>query len=37
MPTIAGAGLVLVAVGLGAAMLPAWRAATVNPAEALHS
>jgi predicted permease len=35
-PTIALAGVVLVAVGLGAAMLPAWRAATVSPIEALR-
>ena len=35
-PTIALAGLVLVAVSLGAAMLPAWRAATVNPTDALR-
>ena len=30
-PTIAIAGVALAAVGLGAAMLPAWRAASVNP------
>jgi predicted permease len=35
-PTIAFAGLVLLAVSLSAAMLPAWRAATVNPADALR-
>ncbi len=36
VPTIALAGLVLIAVSLSAAMPPAWRAATVNPAEALR-
>jgi predicted permease len=35
-PTIALSGAVLVAVSLGAAMLPAWRAATVSPTEALR-
>jgi len=35
-PTIALAGVVLVAVSLGAALLPAWRAATVSPIEALR-
>ena len=36
VPTIAVAGLVLFAVSLSAALLPAWRAATVNPADALR-
>ena len=36
LPTIAIAGVVLVAVGLTAAMLPAWRAASVNPTDALR-
>jgi ABC-type antimicrobial peptide transport system permease subunit len=35
-PTIAIAAVVLIAVGLAAAMLPAWRAASVNPADALR-
>jgi putative ABC transport system permease protein len=35
-PTIVFAALVLVAVSMGAAMLPAWRAATVNPIDALR-
>ena len=35
-PTIAGAALILVAVSLSAAMLPAWRAASVNPIDALR-
>jgi hypothetical protein len=35
-PTIALAGVVLMAVSLGAAMLPAWRAATISPTEALR-
>jgi ABC-type lipoprotein release transport system permease subunit len=35
-PTLAIAGVVLAAVGLGAAMLPAWRAAPVNPTDALR-
>ena len=36
LPTIAIAGVVLAAVGLSAAMLPAWRAASVNPTDALR-
>jgi ABC-type antimicrobial peptide transport system permease subunit len=36
LPTIAIAGVVLAAVGLSAAMLPAWRAASVNPMDALR-
>jgi predicted permease len=36
LPTIAIAGGVLAAVGLSAALLPAWRAATVNPTDALR-
>lgn len=36
VPTIAIAGTVLAAVCLGAAMLPAWRAASVNPTDALR-
>ena len=36
MPTIAIAGGVLALVGFGAALLPAWRAATVSPVEALR-
>jgi putative ABC transport system permease protein len=35
-PTIVFAALVLVAASMGAAMLPAWRAATVNPTDALR-
>jgi predicted permease len=35
-PTIASASLVLALVALGAAMLPAWRAASVSPTEALR-
>jgi putative ABC transport system permease protein len=35
-PTIAIAAVVLIAVGLAAAMLPAWRAASVNPTDALR-
>jgi predicted permease len=35
-PTIASASLVLAVVALGAAMLPAWRAASVSPTEALR-
>jgi predicted permease len=35
-PTIVVAALVLAAVSLGAAMVPAWRAATVDPTEALR-
>jgi ABC-type lipoprotein release transport system permease subunit len=35
-PTVATATLVLALVGLCAAMLPAWRAASVNPTEALR-
>ena len=36
VPTIAVAGLVLACVGFGAALVPAWRAATVNPTDALR-
>ena len=36
LPTIAIAGVVLTVVGLSAAMLPAWRAASVNPTDALR-
>jgi predicted permease len=36
VPTIAAAGVVLAVVGLSAALLPAWRAATVNPIDALR-
>jgi predicted permease len=36
LPTIAIAGVVLAGVGLSAAMLPAWRAASVNPMDALR-
>jgi predicted permease len=35
-PTIIVAGVVLAIVGFGAALLPAWRAATVNPTDALR-
>jgi predicted permease len=35
-PTIAGASLLLALVALAAAMLPAWRAASVSPTEALR-
>ena len=35
-PTIAIAGAVLAIVGFSAALLPAWRAATVNPTDALR-
>jgi predicted permease len=35
-PTIAAASCLLTLVGLGAAMLPAWRAASVSPTEALR-
>jgi predicted permease len=35
-PTIAGAALLLALVALAAAMLPAWRAASVSPTEALR-
>jgi len=35
-PTIAVASLVLALVALAAAMLPAWRAASVSPTEALR-
>ena len=35
-PTIASASLVLAVVALGAAMLPAWRAASVSPTKALR-
>jgi predicted permease len=36
LPTIAAAAIVLAIVGLSAALLPAWRAATVNPTDALR-
>jgi predicted permease len=36
LPTIVVAGAVIAVVGFGAALLPAWRAATVNPIEALR-
>jgi ABC-type lipoprotein release transport system permease subunit len=36
-PTIALAALVLAVVALGAAMVPAWRASSVSPTEALHA
>lgn len=36
LPTIAAAGAVLALVGFSAALLPAWRAATVNPIDALR-
>jgi predicted permease len=36
VPTMVVAGVVLAIVALSAAMLPAWRAATVNPVEALR-
>jgi ABC-type lipoprotein release transport system permease subunit len=36
-PTIALATVVLTIVTLGAAMVPAWRAASVSPTEALHA
>lgn len=36
VPTIALAGAVLAAAGLGAALLPAWRAATVSPMDVLR-
>jgi ABC-type lipoprotein release transport system permease subunit len=35
-PTIAGASALLALVALAAAMLPAWRAASVSPTEALR-
>jgi len=35
-PTIAAAGLVLALVALAAAMLPAWRAASISPTDALR-
>jgi len=35
-PTIAGASCVLAFVALGAAMLPAWRAASIRPSDALR-
>jgi len=37
VPTMAIAAAVLAGVGLGAALLPAWRAATLNPTEALRT
>jgi predicted permease len=36
-PTIALAALLLAVVALGAAMVPAWRASSVSPTEALHA
>jgi predicted permease len=36
-PTIALAALLLAVVALGAAMVPAWRASSVSPTEALHT
>jgi ABC-type antimicrobial peptide transport system permease subunit len=36
LPTIVVAAVVLAVVGLSAALLPAWRAATVNPTDALR-
>ena len=36
-PTIALATLLLAVVALGAAMVPAWRASSVSPTEALHA
>jgi ABC-type antimicrobial peptide transport system permease subunit len=36
LPTIAVAGAIIAAVGFGAALIPAWRAATLNPIEALR-
>jgi predicted permease len=36
-PTIALAALLLTVVALGAAMVPAWRASSVSPTEALHA
>jgi ABC-type antimicrobial peptide transport system permease subunit len=36
VPTIVVASAVLALVGFGAALLPAWRAATVNPTDALR-
>jgi len=35
-PTIAGASALLALVALAAAMLPAWRAASISPTEALR-
>jgi ABC-type antimicrobial peptide transport system permease subunit len=35
-PTIAAASLLLTLVALAAAMLPAWRAASISPTEALR-
>lgn len=35
-PTIAAAGAVLAVAGFSAALLPAWRAATLNPTDALR-
>jgi ABC-type antimicrobial peptide transport system permease subunit len=37
VPTIAMATLLLAAVALAAAMVPAWRASSVSPTEALHA
>jgi predicted permease len=37
LPTLAGAAAVLIGVGLAAALLPAWRAASVNPTDALRN
>jgi predicted permease len=36
-PTVAVAALLLAVVALGAAMVPAWRASSVSPTEALHA
>jgi ABC-type lipoprotein release transport system permease subunit len=36
-PTVTVAGCLLALVSVGAAMLPAWRAATVSPTEALRA
>jgi ABC-type lipoprotein release transport system permease subunit len=36
-PTIAGATMGLAIVALGAALLPAWRASSVSPTEAMYA